>query len=93
MDSKSYKSIHSGFSKSNSASSSRAMKLETAARMAELTYLAEVLKEKQALEREEALLIEKRNRELDEIKWIKKAGNNESGNRIRGCKGTDGCYE
>ena len=69
MDTKSNESLHSGISKSNSTSTSRSMKLETAARMAELTYLAEVLRKRQALEREEKLVIERRNRELEEIKW------------------------
>ena len=37
--------------------------------MVELTYLAEVLRKRQALEREERVVIERRNRELEEIKW------------------------
>ena len=60
-----------------------------AASLAELTYRAEALKQKQDLERQEAMMMERRKeeesrskRELEEIKWIKK-GNDGSRDGIR----------
>jgi hypothetical protein len=60
----------------SSTTSIRALKLEAAARKAELAYRAEAMKKRQELEREELLLMQRRKeeelqrvRELEELKW------------------------
>ena len=61
---------------SNATSSSRALRLEAAARKAELVYEAEALRRKQEIEREELQLVKRhqeedllRKAELEELKW------------------------